>query len=63
MIFVIIVALMKTERVNQIFTIEFSFIVITSINKKLNIKKETNESAKYLHTYFKIWPSSEVLIH
>lgn len=54
MIFVIIVALMKTERVNQIFTIEFSFIVITGINKKLNIKKETNESAKYLHTYFKI---------
>lgn len=52
MIFVIIVALMKTERVNQIFTISFSFIVI--INKKLNIKKETNESAKYLHIYFKI---------
>lgn len=52
MIFVIIVALMKTEKgKSNLYNLIF---LHSNYYQKLNIKKETNESAKYLHTYFKI---------
>lgn len=49
MIFVIIVALMKTEKgKSNLYNLIF---LHSNYYQKLNIKKETNESAKYLHTH------------